>query len=1199
LKEFDLLKSPIYGTNLIEANAGTGKTYTITALFLRLLLERGLDPDNILAVTFTNAAAYELKERIRQKIYEAAKIFSYNIKLPDKIKKELHINDPFLLGLYEKQPDKKRAFKLLNAALTDFDTASIFTIHGFCRRVLDENSFESGALFDTTLVTEADSFLIEIVEDFWRKNTYKLTPLYAGYLKNNISVKYLYELIKDIKTGGFVKILPDYKDVEKIETEEERLTEADYNKILRDTKLLWKEEKDNIKDILENEKGLNRNKYRHKSIPYWIAAMEDLMLMPSNPFLFDKFIKFTSAEIERATKKGFTPVSHPFFTLCDKLFFENKNLLRLFDAKLMRLKLNCISYFKYEHKKRKKKFNIRFFDDLITEFYNALSGKSGEKLAYKIKKQFKAAMIDEFQDTDRFQYEIFSKIFGGSRNYPLFLIGDPKQAIYGFRGADIFTYIKAAKKTDKKYTLKKNRRSSFLLIEAVNSIFQNNPNPFLYKDISFIPSSYPNDKIEDKTFTVNNIEESGIKICLFKTGETKPNQENIQEIVSQYFAKEITNLIKLGKEKKALIKDSPLEPKDIAVLVRTNKEALVIQNALRAFNIKSLLYNTGNIFETQEAYETALLLSGIIDYENPAAVKSALVCKMFGLTHRDIYNFWEDEILWDEKKESFREYNRIWKNRGFIKMFNFIAQKEEFFSNLIIRENGERRITNLIHLTELLNNIYIENKADMFELTKLLEDKIAGAKENALEEEALLRLESDENAVVIVTIHKSKGLEYPVIFAPFISADAQIKAKNRPLKFHNQNLWLSLDIGSNDFEKNKITAEKEALAENIRLLYVAVTRSKYLCYLGWQPSEISPSSATAYLLNDKELLSSDNIIQKSEEASDKKDRSYTYNQLKKLEKISKKSIKILEIKEPKEYYKTEILEPVEDVYDFEPSRKIFSGKIGRDWAINSFSSVTSNIGEQTDFFDFYKNNEKEDEKTAFFESERGSGFGIFIHDILEHTDFSIETVSPSITEKLSEYGYSVSMEAAVSDMIKHLAHTLLDLQNKNFVLSNIDNEKIIKEFEFYFPIKPVLWSDLSVLFENGLGYDKKIKKMDKNTIKGFIRGFIDMVFMYEDKFYIIDWKSSWLGDNIIDYNQSAMLSAMIEHDYILQYHIYAAALSRYLKTKIKDYDYEKYFGKVFYVFLRGINKDSSPEFGIFSDRPSKQVITKLNDFYFG
>ncbi len=1194
MKEFDLLKSPVYGTNLIEANAGTGKTYTITALFLRLLLERGLDPDNILAVTFTNAAAYELKERIRQKIYEATKIFSYNIKLPDNIKKELYINDPFLLELYEKQTDKKKAYKLLNAALTDFDTASIFTIHGFCRRILDENSFESGALFDTALITNADSFLIEIAEDFWRKNTYKLTPLYACYLKNNISVNYLYQLIKDIKTSGFIKILPNYKDIEKIEAEEKKLTEAGYNKILKNIRALWEQEKNNITNILELEKGLNRNKYRKTSIPYWIEAMDDFVLLPNNPFLFDKFIKFTSAEIEKSTKKSFTPISHPFFILCDNLVSQNKKLLHFFDAKLMRLKLNFISYFKYEHKKRKKNLNIRFFDDLITELYDALQGKSGEKLIAGIKKRFKAAMIDEFQDTDRFQYEIFSKIFGKSQNYPLFLIGDPKQAIYGFRGADIFTYIKAAKKTDEKYTLKENRRSSLLLIEAVNSIFKNNPNPFLYKDISFIPSSYPNDKIENKSFIVNNIEKSGIRICLLKIGDKKPNKENIQKTISRYCALKIADLIKLGEKKKALIKDTPLEPQDIAVLTRTNKEALIVQKTLRFFNIKSILYKTGNIFETEEAYETAMLLAGIVNYENSAAVKSALACKMFGLTAQDIYNLWETDILWDQKKKSFREYNKIWKNQSFIKMFNYMAQKEEFFSNLITRENGERRITNLIHVMEMLNNIHIEKKADMFELTKLLEDKIAGAKENAPEEEALLRLESDQNAVVIVTIHKSKGLEYPIVFAPFISAGAEFKKKNKSLKFHDRNNELCLDIGSNDFKQNEIIAEKETLAENIRLLYVAATRAKYLCYLGWQPSEISPSSATAYLLKNAYQDDSDN-----KEASDKTNQDYTYNQLKKLEKTSKKSVKILEIKEPEEDDKIEKIQPIENICDFTITQKIFSGKIGRNWEINSFSSITSSIDEKPDFFNSYKNNEKEDKKTAFFESESGAGFGIFIHDILEHTDFSTKTVSPSIAEKLSEYGYPASMESAVSDMIKHLTHASLDLKNKDFILSNLDNEKIIKEFEFYFPIKSILWSKLSVLFENGFGYDEKIKQIDKNTIKGFMRGFIDMVFMYKDKFYIIDWKSNRLGDNITDYNQDAMLSAMMEHHYILQYHIYTAALDRYLKIKIKDYDYEKHFGKVFYIFLRGINKDKSPKFGVFIDKPSKAVITKLNDFYFG
>lgn len=1194
-EEFDLLDSPIYKTNLIEANAGTGKTYTITALFLRLLIERGLDADNILAVTFTQAAAYELKERIRSRIYDAVTIFSYDKKLPDNIKENLQNNDPFLFGLYERQTDKKKAFKLLNAALRNFDLASIFTIHGFCRRILYENTFESGGLFDTTLVTENASFLMEIAEDFWRKYTYNLPPLFANYLKKSISVNLLYRLIKDFKMSRCVEILPDPAYIEKTESVNERTIERDYNNILGNVGLLWEKERNNIKDILENEKGLNRNKYRKNGISYLIDAMDDFTSLTDNPFLFDKFIKFTSDEIEASTKKGFEPAAHSFFDLCGRLAAQNKKLCEIFDADILKLKLKLITYLSYEHKKRKKNLNICFFDDLIADLHNALHGKSGNKLADKIRERFKVAMIDEFQDTDPLQYQIFCKIFGKKIDYPLFLIGDPKQAIYGFRGADIFTYIKAAKNTDKKYTLTKNRRSTFSLIKAVNSIFGNNPDPFLYEDISFIPSSYPYDRTENETFTIDGIEESGIKICCVEPKESKPNQEEVKEIISRYFADNIANLLNMGKEGRALIGNNRLEAKDIAVLVRKNKEAYMIQKDLFALDIKSILHNTENIFETEDAYQTALLLDGIIDYENSSAVKSALAGKMFGLTSKDIYNLFEDETSWEKRKESFREYNRIWKNRGFIRMFNYMAQKEKFFPNLIIKPDGERKITNMLHLMEILNKFYIEKKMNIFELVKLLKDKIAASYENTAEDEALLRLESDENAVTIITIHKSKGLEYPIVFSPFLSADSEIRGKIQSLKFHDRNGSSYLDIGSKNFEINKKTAEKEILAENIRLLYVAATRAKYLCYMGWRNAGGGLTSSQAFLFHNQKPLSSDNIIREVKDAADKKDGNELYNELKRLEKISEQKIEILEIKESED--KTVTASPVENSLAFEPSPRHFSGKISKDWGISSFTSITSNMTEQFDSINpFY--NDDETIKTAFFRSERGARFGTFLHYILEHTDFSSKIVSSSIFDKLMEYGYSDAIEPAVFNMIEHLVLASLDTENKDLVLSRIENKKRMNEFEFYFPIKPIFWSDLSILFEDKFGYDKRIKNIKKNTIKGFMRGFIDMVFMYEEKFYIIDWKSNYLGENINDYNQNAILSSMLDHHYILQYHIYTAALSRYLNAKIEDYDYEKYFGKVFYIFLRGINKDKSPEFGVFSDRPSKDVITKLNDLYF-
>ncbi len=789
------------------------------------------------------------------------------------------------------------------------------------------------------------------------------------------------------------------------------------------------------------------------------------------------------------------------------------------------------------------------------------------------------------------QYKIFSSVFSEGKNNALFLIGDPKQAIYSFRGADIFTYMKAAKEVDNRYGLKENWRSSESLIKGVNTIFSQSEYPFIYKEIPFIPSSYPFEKKDKKKFLINGKDESGIKIVFF-VSEKKDNinKGDAKEMISRSFAYEISKLLTLAKEGKAFIGEKKLKPEDIAVLVRKNSEAAMISDTLFRMNIKNKLYNTGNIFETKEAIEMARLLTGIADFHDIRAVKTALSAEMFGTDASELYEISEDDKKWEKKTERFAEYCGIWKKNGFIRMFNYMAEKEKIYTTLISFRNGERKITNMRHLSEILHKTEVENKKNMTVLVKWLGDRIAdqGA---GFGEESLLRLESDENAVTIVTIHKSKGLEYPVVFCPFISDGSEFSGRNNAIKFHDKDDNLFIDIGSEDFLKNKKIAEKELLSENMRLFYVAVTRAKYLCYLAWGKITGSESSAPSYLFHYRDRKSEDDIVTELKECNSEKKSGELYNDLSGFEKNSDKSISVFKITE-------------EDINDFytiyqdeamtppELESKEFTGEIKQVFGISSFSSIIRENkrkkSEQTSKA-IYIPEEKNSESYDIYRFPKGARSGTFIHDVLEHIDFTKKEHKSIIREKLDQYGYDMIWEQTISDMIDNLLSFSPD-KDSDLSLSRIGNKEKIRELEFYFSVKPAIWRDTARLFKDKFGYDKNIASMNSSTLSGFMKGFIDMVFIYKKKFYIIDWKFNHLGDSMEDYNYDAMLSAMISHDYILQYHIYTLALDKFLAAKIENYDYDKHFGKVFYIFLRGINKDARTDFGIFADRPDKSAI---------
>jgi exodeoxyribonuclease V beta subunit len=1199
VQEFDLLHAPLEGTNLIEASAGTGKTYTISGLFLRLVLEKNLSVDQILVVTFTEAATDELKHRIRNQLRRAVQAFS------EGCHEETLLND-----LVKKGKDPKVALRHLREALRAFDQAAIFTIHGFCRRMLYENAFESGSLFDTELVTDQEDLKTEIVHDFWRRHFYEASHLFIHYaFDNKVSPDSLLALLGNKVAQPYLRIIPQCR------IPDTAFQEKEFKACFERVRLAWQSDHSEVEDMLVTHEGLSRAKYRKANVAGWIRTMDHYMVSGGrNAALFKGFEKFTSSEIKGAVKRNHKPPSHPFFDLCEALRQKHEELIGAFRQRLLGLKATLFQDVQRELAKRKEEKNIQSFDDLLLKLHQALEQEGGNELAGAMRARYKAALIDEFQDTDPIQYAIFKKVFG-SENSILFLIGDPKQAIYSFRNADIFAYMDAAGSVESRYTLKENWRSEPDLITGINTLFANAYHPFVYDKIPFRPAT-PAERKNPELLSIDGKSEPTLQLwCLSAgqvTGLDKPMAKTLaRKLIPAAVAAEISRLLHLARRNKIRLGGRPLEEGDMAVLVRRNAEARLIQEALSGLYIPSVVYSTEDLFHSHEALEMERLLTGIIEPNNEKLLKAALATDMMGVKGEGLEGLTKDEAAWELWLVKFREYHDLWNNKGFIQMFRHLVLEEKVMTRLMSLYDGERRNTNVLHLSEILHQASIERKLGMAGLLKWLSEQ-RDPNAHRLEEHQL-RLESDENAVKLVTIHKSKGLEYPIVFCPFAWDGSKVRKPRDPFTFHDEadQMRLTLDLGSESMDGNRVLAEKEQLAENLRLLYVALTRAKNRCYLVWGRFNEAETSAPAYLFHQPKSWKGRDMLS----ALGERFRALTDEEvLAELESIQAKADGTIRLSE----MPTEAGKPSSPARGetMKPVCREFSGSIDRSWKISSFSSLITHEPHTADLADHdamalpepYDEEMIEGvtiqaEPPGIFAFPGGTKAGILMHDIFEHLDFSQEDPSQReqlVADKLREYGFELQWQETLCYMIQKVLSVSLEPFRDTFTLSCIGTGDRLNELEFYFPLKSTSPKELKNVFRKYAGpeipddFPGRLERLHFSPARGFMKGFIDMVFQFEGRFYLVDWKSNLLGSSVEDYGQEGLAAAMEEAFYILQYHIYVTALNQYLQVRLPGYNYETHFGAVYYIFLRGVDPDRGPGFGIFKDRPSGKLIEELS-----
>ena len=833
-RPLDMLALPLYGLRLIEASAGTGKTYTLANLYLRLLLERKLEVTEILVVTFTNAATAELRRRISQRLRAA-------LGLLEGASKD---EDSTLQQLLDHLPDSPESIhQRLQAALTAMDEAAIFTIHGFAQRLLTEHAFETGAPFEAELIGDEQSLCRTAVEDFWRRRFYPAPPQETAWVHKiwGTPAKLLAE-INSLLGRHDLRLLP--KDAEK----QRVCWQTQWQDLCQRAKKRWQTESADIEVMLYNSAVLKQNIYRPAAVDEALTALSAwLDHDPLPDELPARFELLVPMKLEQATKKGKTIPSNPLFDDCGQLADLGPRLAQL--SKIC-VQLDAIEYTRAtvtEHKRVRRQLS---YDDLLRQLDTVLAGLAGPALIRQVREQFPAAMIDEFQDTDAIQYRVFSRIYlapqpeVGGKNPVLLLIGDPKQAIYAFRGADIFTYFKAKRDAgDQVYNLTVNWRSSEPLVKALNGLFSRHENPFVFETIDFQPvTAAPEHATTSLQLASGHV--APLVAWQLPAGDKPLNKETAQSLVAAAVANEISILLNEASRARAHLDGRPLCAGDMAVLVRNRHEAASIRTALAKRGISSAYLSRNSVFATQEAIELRRLLRALSS-RDPCRIRTALASDLLGFDVAALAALDDDVEAWEYWLETFQIAWIQWHQQGFMAMFLDLLQRTEIAHRLLAEIGGERRLTNLLQLAELLAAADAAKEGPAAMMRWLDERMQAPEGENEIEQ---LRLESDQSLVQIVTIHASKGLQYPLVFLPFPWGGKR-RDSGKPILFHDPATFeLCADLGGPQREEHLKLAEREQLAEDLRLLYVAFTRACERVYFSWGPIKGIEHSALSHLL---------------------------------------------------------------------------------------------------------------------------------------------------------------------------------------------------------------------------------------------------------------------------------------------------------------------------------------------------------------
>lgn len=860
---------------LMEASAGSGKTRAITSLIARLLVESELPIESVLVVTFTRAATAELRERIRRLLHDI---------LPSLAEGNIRSKEPTndqaaeIVSCWKENFegfDPGSARKKIRRAIDDIDLAPVYTIHGFCQRTLSDFAFECDFPFDTEIVGQDDSMIHEAVRDFWRRRLRDIAPVQAAFVNDRQFLPAPVAKWVDRWRGKAIDIEWDEGDLS-----DDALQGAIecWNEKTNEMRTIWKRCGDAYEYELREGGWLNRNAYRLPTIDDKLSELkerylgEGLMLLPKKAQK-DKtglFEFLGHARLEEKSRKNESLPQDPSFIEMAKCFDALneacESLVGTLEQWLRSLRKDLLEEIPRTIRERIRALKKCSYDDLLVEIDNALGGANGHRLSMRLRERYQVALIDEYQDTDQIQARIFDRIFGddpqendcASLN-PLFMVGDPKQSIYRFRGADVFAYLEAKTKAGLKVSLEENWRSTPELVKAMNALFDR-PCAFALPDRHIEYNKVKAGKDDRPLIIEGRADHAPLCLRLLPASEQKSkNKEVAGEEAVEGMVREIAYL--LGAEKTRLHQEGKepraLRGSDITVLVRKKHQGRLVAVEMRRRGIGCIEIGDDSVFRSREAQQLERLLWALIEAGSESRVRGALAGDLFGLNTEDIRRFESCEDRWNDWSQRLRDWRETWERDGIGVMLRKLIKRQQGAAMLLKSQEGPRRLTNLLHLSDLLQDAQTRFRFTPSLLAKWLSDRLED--KNTAVDEIQLRLPSDEDLVRILTVHGSKGLEFPIVFHPFAwdgsDYSKRLNAKkNEGVACHlrkpnakgdEYSQALYLDPDEDILECDRI----EEFSEELRLLYVALTRAQYRCVVTWGKVGGAKDTPLAWLLH--------------------------------------------------------------------------------------------------------------------------------------------------------------------------------------------------------------------------------------------------------------------------------------------------------------------------------------------------------------
>lgn len=1172
---FDLATAPLHGSNLIEANAGTGKTYSITGLYLRYLLEQGRPFDQILVVTFTRSATHEVRVRIMARLQAAYQRLTSGEATADPLIESL-------AHTIESHPDpqhSQQAAQRLALAIRGFDLARITTIHGFCDAMLAQHAFSMGHDPDRELIENPQVRLRPLIQRCWQQHAEQLdSTLIEAVGADEQWLDRLTRLVIDLmdKPGARLDRPAGADPMVRLEA-----LNQDYLNLIS----LWREHHPSIRALLHRKQGLNQQSYKPAQIDRHLSALEraiegGLSLLASIRTLP---VKLGQQSLIAGCKNGVdsSDLVHPVFEWIDRLIEQMADLddtLAIFRIDLAMTLYQRVLPLWREQLDRQA---LRTHGESISRLASALAEEDSENLAQRIGETLQVALVDEFQDTDPEQYRIFKRLFVDASR-PIWFVGDPKQSIYRFRGADVHAYLKARDDCDRRYTLSCNWRSSPALIDAVNQLYVPHRKPFVIEGIDW-HSSEAADRAHDPVPGLNETHGPRSPITALLAQSDRGNSKELAiGNLSSLCAREISALLVEG-----------VPGGDIAVLVRTHAEGLAVTAALNAVGIRSVTLGRTTVFESDACQALIHLMRALLSPADRSRVNAVLASRLFGHTAVQIAQLNDHESESEALRLALFNHRRTWQHVGLLAVVHALLLDSQRAGEVLAHQGGERWMTDLFHLLELITEYAHQQLASPAMQLDWLREQQADPPQDS--QSVQVRLDSDDHLVQVMTVHKSKGLEFPVVFCPFLclgrstllgkSVDglAAVAAHKQfmPVQSHDLEDDLVVDSGTPRYVERAHADDLESAAEDQRLQYVAMTRAADRLYLGLHTTRSLDQSPLAWLLCGDASATAGCDLETLCSA------------------LRERQLVILGDEDvPTGQWTGHDADEVFTARDDAPQPTVA-------FDINSYSQLARMLEEKLDAAELDRDAHEPTHTGSRTPSPMaginrlppGAHSGNCVHDMLEHLpdfDLSRDAMTPLIEQRLTQYQLDAGLAVDVATHLERVLSHPLRLPGAGptrprMHLGALARSDRVSEMEFHAAMPPqmtdALLSDLVPDWTPAAGQAALVQ---------FTHGYIDLVFRWQGRYYVVDYKTNTLGDTADDYSLEAMSNAMDQHRYDLQYHLYALAMDRYLDSHLTAYDSREHFGGVLYLFLRGMawSDDPDDQRGVFTARPSDDWLER-------